>query len=166
VFGGDIVVGDDNDVAAFAYGTIPHEFGHVWDYRTNNQLSHGLMEALGTWVCKEVILGGEYCEWSPFTKHFDPLTHSYVYPEIAPGANPNCLKAGPPDPSDPNCRGTSYANTYGDAGAFTGPGWEDWAMSFEAFVYPDRFLNVRKQTALVAGGVRETYVRGKINDIP
>ncbi|CAG0979100.1 partial tRNA(Glu)-specific nuclease WapA, partial [Anaerolineae bacterium] len=162
VFGGDIVLGDDiGGDEIFTKGTIPHEFAHVWDYRTQNQLSKGLMEALGTWVCS-----GTQCAWNPFAKHFDPVTNSYVYPERAPGSNPRCLKAGPPDPSVPDCQETSYANTYGDAPVFTGPGWEDWATSFEAFVYPERLLNYRLQTALVNGGVREAYVRGKINDIP
>jgi hypothetical protein len=34
------------------------------------------------------------------------------------------------------------------------------------FGYLDAQINVKNQTILVPGGVRETYVRNKINDIP
>ena len=66
---------------------------------------------------------------------------------------------------DPNC--PSYASTYGQTGPIlTGPGMEDWALSFEAYVYPERLLNYYNQTALILGGVRENYVSTQINSIP
>jgi hypothetical protein len=85
-----------------------------------------------------------------------------IDPEVPPGTPRSCAKEGGPDPNCP-----SYASTYGQTGPIlTGPGMEEWALSFEAYVYPERLLNYYNQTALVLGGVREKYVRTQINSIP
>jgi RHS repeat-associated protein len=163
---GDIVIGEDitnaqNEI--YGRGTVIHEFAHVWDYRTGNRLSQGLMEALGTWVCFDLPEGGgKDCGWDPYAKHFDLATKSYIYPERAPGASLACTDLHP-DRTDPRCR--SYALTYGQGG-WSGPGWEDWAISFEAYVYPERLRDYYHQTLLVPGGVRERYVQNQVNAIP
>jgi hypothetical protein len=160
----DIAIGDGIDTSHdenYATSLVPHEFGHVWDYRTGNRLSKGLMEALDTWVCHKITKGGtKFCHWDPFAKHFDPVSLSWVYPEVAPGSDLKCTT------NDPACNKTAYANTYGGSPIFTGPGAEDWAMSFEALVSPESLRDYWHKTLLVSGGVRETYVHTQINAIP
>ena len=158
---GDIVIANDigNNSEIFATGIVIHEFAHVWDYRSGNKLSMGLIKTLGTWICG----GSGECGWYPYAKHYDPSTDSIttIDPEVPPGTPLDCLeKSGP----DPNC--PSYASTYGQTGPIlTGPGMEDWGLSFVAYVYPEWLLN-RGQTALEHGGVRENYVRNQIKSIP
>ncbi len=158
---GDIIIANDigNNDERFTTGIVIHEFAHVWDYRSGNKLSMGLIQTLGTWICG----GSGECGWYPYAKHYDPSTNSIttIDPEVPPGTPLNCAKDGP----DPNC--PSYASTYGQTGPIlTGPGMEDWALSFEAYVYPERLLNYFNWTALEHGGVRENYVRNQIKSIP
>jgi RHS repeat-associated protein len=156
---GDIVLPDslmDNIIEAddiikreaYVKRTVIHEFGHVWDYRTNNELSKGMMMALGTWV------------WSGDTGNvWDPFSNAEIYPGtpiicIHPDTGPNYFQK--------DCM--PYGATYGAFPLLTGPGAEDWANSLAAYVYPDGF-RLWDETALVSGGVREAYVRTKIQNL-
>jgi RHS repeat-associated protein len=126
---GDVVLSDatfptkparNDDYTRFS---VVHELGHVWDYRSGNQLSLGLMEALHSWVC-DTDPARNYCYWDT-SKAIEP----------APDATINC---NPKQPR-PGCLGgkVPYSQTYGGAGPLVeGPGWEDWAQSLAYYVYP------------------------------
>ncbi len=109
----------------YARFSIVHELGHVWDYRTGNQLSLGLMKALHSWVC-DTDPARNYCYWDP-SKAIEP----------APDATINC---NPKQPGAGCPRGkTPYSQTYGMpvlGRIIEGPGWEDWAQSLAYYVYP------------------------------
>jgi hypothetical protein len=154
---GDVVLPD----SAFNYGhdfaryIIVHEMGHVWDYRTGNQLSMGMMQALGTWICDEE---GGNCHWAPYAARVDEQTLEVVYPEPYPGIPKKCGN----DPINPShlitgCQKQPYAATCSGFPLLTGPGAEDWAESFASYVYPNYYPR-QGFLGLKTGGIREEYV--------
>jgi RHS repeat-associated protein len=149
--------------SALARFTVAHELGHVWDYRTGDQLSMGLMLALDTWICDD---SGQNCYWAPYAARVDETTLEIVYPEKYPGT-PKMCGDEPPNSSHKvaGCEKPPYAATYGGFPLLTGPGAEDWADSFASYVYPD-FYPSRDRSCLKRGGIRENYVRKQINSLP
>ena len=159
-FIGDVILTDYsfNSDKLFAEFSIAHELGHVWDHRSGHDLSFGLINSLDTWICDS-----DGCNWYPFARHYDPVTDTFVEPELPPGTMVGCtvndIIAGRNGCEWP------YAATYGMGSLFEGPGWEDWAESFASYVYPTFFTN-QGLLGLKEGGIRETYVREKISLIP
>jgi hypothetical protein len=124
---------------------VIHELGHVWDHRTGNALSKGLMIALNTWY-------KDKAGW-----HWDPYRNN----ELPPGADPTCtvneIRLG--------ICAVPYAFTYGVAGdRVEGPGWEDWAESFASYIYPN-YHDVVGQTNLDSSATRKWYVRTQISNV-
>jgi hypothetical protein len=155
LLGGDIVVLTTADTLNEAWYkfTIVHEFGHVWDYRSGNKLSHGLMVQLGTWICFQNldprVPGGEICYW-------DPLRSIEPPPDT-------CA-----DPTDVDCINNNgdqypYSSSYGNGGPiFTGPGAEDWANTLGYYVYP----NYRQGDVIGLKKIRRQYVKKQIANLP
>ena len=161
IVGGDIVFLQKSwgNEAWYKY-TFVHEFGHVWDYRTGNQLSHNLMKALGTWVCPDGVdeeLPKTQC-WFPYLRH-TTADGQVVSPE--PPAD-TCY-----NPQDTTCTNAPdpypYSNSYGNGGAlFTHPGAEDWAVSLGYYVYPE----YRQPDVFGIGPERRQYVKKQIANLP
>ncbi|MCD4699899.1 MAG: RHS repeat-associated core domain-containing protein [Phycisphaerae bacterium] len=161
---GDVVLSDYvfNHSHDYAIFTIVHEMGHVWDYQTGNQLSMGMMQALGTWICDKA---GGNCRWAPYAARVDEQTLEVVYPEPYPGTPDKCGNGSITLPHpNPICQEPPYGATYGRVPLLTGPGAEDWANSFASYVYPD-YYKQRWLLGLKTGGIREGYVQDKINSI-
>jgi len=119
---------------------------------------------LGTWIYDDQ----NNCRWFPFAKQTDPNTLEISMPEPPPGTDPYCWGF--------DCDEWPYAATYGMgvqdkypqmimARFGWWPGWEDWAESFAAYVYPEYFPG-EKLTSLFPNGVRENYVKKAIRSIP
>ncbi len=153
---GDVVLSNTtfSNTESYAKHVVIHELGHVWDHRTRNALSFGLMQALGTWVFKGNSLGGAFV-WDP-----------YANPEVPAGAIRGCTVEQIKNRTGV-CTEVPYALTYGAAGAlFEGAGWEDWADSFADYVYPDYFGDPRLNvTNLASPGTRRNYVHDQINNV-
>jgi RHS repeat-associated protein len=147
----------------YAQSGIIHEFGHIWNYRTNNQLSKGLIEQLGTWTCTfdPQDLSKIKC-WDPYNPTIIPGLAGVEYPEFPPDTDIDC-KSSPPNTrnNNPKCRVFPYASTNGIGELITGPGEEDWATSFSYFVFPKQ--NPR---SIGLGPIRDSYVQNQINQIP
>jgi RHS repeat-associated protein len=162
---GDVVLGNYafDHGAEFARFTAVHELGHVWDYRSGDQLSFGLMQALDTWICED---NGNNCHWAPYFSRVDEATLEIMYPEPYPGTPKKCGDE-PPSPSHKvsGCEEPPYAATYGGFPLLTGPGAEDWAESFASYVYPN-FYPSRGRVGLKSGGIRETYIEQILNSLP
>lgn len=64
---GDIIVYDNTFISGEerAKFVFAHEFAHVWDFRHQMELSKGLAEAVGTWVCTWHAKYGEVCMFDP-----------------------------------------------------------------------------------------------------
>jgi RHS repeat-associated protein len=148
---GDIVLTDVafHSEMEFAKFTVAHELAHVWDHRSGNDLSFGLIKALDTWICDN-----NGCNWHPFARHYDPETDTFIEPELPPGTMRNCtvddiISGG-------NGCDWPYAATYGPVGPILeGPGWEDWAETFASYVYPNYYPS-NGRLGLKKGGIRET----------
>ncbi len=149
---GDVVLTDGtfpgNNEPYTTY-TVIHELAHVWDHRSNHQLSLGMMVALKTWFFD---LGSVSFIWDP-----------YANSELPAGANPNC-SVDQYKRKTKGCENEPYAFTYGSGSVVEGPGWEDWAESFASYVYP-RYHGTTA-TNLQRNGMRENYVQVQINRIP
>jgi len=165
VLGADIILTNntvDYPKEDYTIGAIIHEFGHVWDYRSNSRLSLGLIAKLNTWHCT-----GDICDWDPYNLQLDHRTGLMVYPEPAPDT-PNGCPAGPLNKYTndiPQCQKAPYSATYGQAGPwFTGPGAEDWADSFATYVYRP-FADVQGWRSLKSTDKRYRYVAEQIMDI-
>jgi hypothetical protein len=136
--------------ASYATKTLIHEFGHVWDKQTGYGLSKGLVSALGTMQCKGSLYQG--CLWLPSSSS-----------EIPPGTNAGCSVDDIYN-HRPGCN-LPYANTYGGGGPWLeDAGWEDWADSFAAYLFPAYQISVGR-TNLVPGGVREVYVKFQLEHV-
>jgi RHS repeat-associated protein len=147
---------------AFGKFSIVHELGHVWDYKTNNKLSHNMMVALGTWVCPEGVnenLPERQC-WFPY-KHTNS-NGQVVSAEPAPDTTRYCDEK----PNDPNClKNPPYSSKYGyllGAPFFTQPGAEDWAQTLAYFVY----TKYQSETTIGLGSTRRQYVQDQIDNLP
>ena len=144
---GDVVLPDYtfDQVDSYVKFQVVHELSHVWDYRTVNQLSLGIMMAVNSWVC-DTDPARNYCYWDP-SESIEP----------APDAVRNC----DPKQPGPGCPGgdAPYSQTYGGAGPLEWPGWEDWAQSLAYYVYesydPDTYG---------LGQRRRNYVQEQIRD--
>jgi hypothetical protein len=135
---GDVVLSDTtfSNTDAYAKHTVVHELGHVWDHRSDHQLSFGMMKALNT-------------------TFYDPGTGTYIWdpyanPELPAGANPSCTVAEIAQRKS-GCY-VPYAFTYGAAD------------SFASVAYPQYRTDI-KQTNVATPGIRETYVRAQINAV-
>ncbi len=148
VLGGDIVILQNSTDEYWYKFTFVHEFGHVWDYRTGNKLSHGLMEKLGSWRCVDPT-GNIPCYWDPSQSIEHP-------PDTC--ANPYDTKCtnnhGDPYP---------YSSSYGNGGwIFTKPGAEDWANALGYHVYPA----YRQPDVIGLKKIRNQYVKKQIANLP
>jgi hypothetical protein len=158
---GDVVMTDylfDNG-ENYAKFTTVHELGHVWNYRTGNQLSHNMMLELGTWFCPPGVGDGipdnRSC-WFPYGKKYDPSTGQVISPELPPGTLNNSICI-----SDPTSCEFPYESTYGGFPLLTGPGAEDWANALAYYVFP----NYRKGDVIGLGSIRRQYVQKQISNI-
>ena len=159
---GDIVFLDDgtNLNGDWYKYTFVHEFGHVWDYRTGNQLSHNMMKELGTWVCpvgEDQELPNTMC-WFPYLKHTNSAGQIVSAEHPADNCHsPNDIRCTqPPNPYP-------YSSSYGNGGAFfTYPGAEDWATSLGFYVYP----TYRQPDVFGLGTLRRQYVKKQIANLP
>ena len=157
---GDVVMPNyifDNG-ESYAKFTIVHELGHVWDYRTGNQLSRNMMVALGTWLCPSTDVGfpdNRIC-WAPYGNTIDPSTNQIIRPELPPDTPLACVN----NPLGANC--PPYSAGFGGFPVLTGPGAEDWANSLAYYVYP----NFNQGYAIGLGPIRKQYVQEKISNIP
>jgi RHS repeat-associated protein len=142
----------------FTVFTIIHELGHVWDYRSGNQLSMGMMQALGTWICDD---SGNNCVWHPYAAKVNETTLEIEYVEPYPGTRIKCLQLGPVPISQEGCGKFPYGATLGQFPPLTEPGAEDWANSFASFIYPD-YYRQRNLLPVLPGGIRETYIKSKL----
>lgn len=146
---GDVVLPDYtfDHADSYAQFEVVHELGHVWDYRSGNQLSFGLMVALHSWVCgANEAHSNQHC-WDP-AKSLEP----------PPDATRNCTLyphgAGCPQGQKP------YSQTYGMpvlGRIIEGPGWEDWAQSLAYYVYRSYDL-----TTYGLESIRRNYVEEQI----
>ncbi|MCX6083240.1 MAG: hypothetical protein NTW32_27245 [Chloroflexi bacterium] len=143
-FLGDIVVlstGNALDKAWFEFNFV-HEFGHVWDYRSGNQLSFNLMIRLGTWFCMPTVS----CAWLPSLATEPP-------PDTCRDPNNRQCTEPPPYP---------YSSSYGNFPILTAPGAEDWANSLGYYVFP----NYRQPFVMGLGSERRKYVKEQIANLP
>jgi RHS repeat-associated protein len=155
VFYGDIIVLDSatsSNEEWYKY-TIVHEFGHVWDYRSGNSLSYGLMVKLRTWICTPYNYEeggvGENCEWDT-SQSIEPPPDTCADP-----TNTSCTNNG----GDPY----PYSSSYGNGGRiFTGPGAEDWATALGYYVYTD----YKQPDVIGLRKVRRQYVKKQIANLP
>ncbi len=160
---GDIVFDDlQTGYDDYYKHTFVHEFGHVWDYQTGNQLSYGLMQELGTWDC----LGMGGCHWDPYKPTVD-ASGNITYPEPPPDTLAGC-EISPPGPQNTNpildCKKYPYASTYGKGGELvTGPGAEDWSQSLAYYVY----INYESKIVIGIGNtpIRKKYIEKQINNL-
>ena len=155
---GDIVLTDSTMHyyrEEYRIGSIIHEFGHVWDYRTNDRLSRDLMTELNTWFCsRNFELYSHEC-WHP-----DTGTALVDAPDNVKGCRP-----GFPNPNDPTeiCK-RPYSATYSIGFILTKAGAEDWAQSFVGYIYPEYFKYYRTR-GLKTEDIRYTYVKQQIENI-
>jgi hypothetical protein len=124
------------------------------------------MKRLGTWTCVDLNDPRTHgaCHWDPFHATVNPTTGKVTYPESAPDTGSRC-PVGPPDPSSPyqECQTAPYSATYGNFPPLTGPGAEDWAQTFAAYIYPQWISS--QQRGLSSTDIRYKYVVEKINEI-
>jgi len=146
VVGGDIVILQNSTDEDWYKFTFVHEFGHVWDYRTGNKLSHNLMKELGTWICIDPT-GNIPCYWDPSQSVEPP---------------PDTLKLCITDPTNADCIEPPYSSTYGHSGRlFSKPRAEDWAQTFAYFVYRD----YDDETTIGLRSIRNQYVKKQISNL-
>ena len=134
---GDIVLPDYqfDHGEMYARHNIIHEFGHMWDLRSDLSLSTGLMLSLETIVCESApgyvagqVPGGTVCGF-----------------DIGAGREPP-----PGRPLEP------YAGT---------SRLEDWAEAFAVYVYDDYYESLEYLGYLLLGPLREQYVQARINEL-
>ena len=115
---------------------------------------------MNTWICTD-----NGCDWYPLAMRYDEETSEIVMiaPEPYPGTIEDCTVTQMINNED-GCD-IPYAATYGAGDLFEDPGWEDWADSLAAYVYPEYFT-IRGRTALQSGGLRERYIEEQIEAIP
>lgn len=143
-----------------------HEFGHVWDYKTGNNLSRDLMKELGTWIRydSDYPLDPARYKWEPY--HLNNANGSTTYPEPPPDTPAVCLEVPnnhPPSPSNniQDCQSNPYSSTYGAIPLY--PGTEDWAVSLGYYVIPE----IQGSTfGFQSGSIRRQYVKRQIENLP
>jgi RHS repeat-associated protein len=137
-------------VPKYRYGqyVVVHEFGHIWDYRSGNQLSFGLMKKLGTWNCADSDIEGlDFACWTPSAASELPVDAQVDCKKFD-----NCFLPGNP---------YGYSLTYGIGRWATKAGAEDWATTFGYYVYPDGSFN-----SIGLGSIRRKYVKKQIANLP
>ncbi len=159
---GDIVLTDytmGNDREEYRIGSIIHEFGHVWDYRSNNQLAMGLMLELDTWVCTGTNPKSQFCNW-------EPLKAIDTAPDYVSTCHPGTPTSDPYyDQNGDGLCDMPYSGTYGGFPPLTGPGAEDWAQSFVYYIYPEYKFYWFNTRGLKSEDIRYKYVQKQIKNI-
>ena len=143
-----------------------HEFGHVWDYKTGNMISRGLMNELGTLISYNIddplSMAVRY-EWEPY--HPTVSNGTTTYPEPPPDTISVCLGSQNNFPPSPNnsileCRKYPYSSTYGAVPLYAGT--EDWATALGNYVIPE----VQGKTiGLDPNSIRRKYVEKQISNL-
>ncbi len=136
---------DTHDEMRLKY-TVIHELGHAWDSNTGWKLSDGMKKLLKNEIC--IYEGIGYGQPNHYVCHYDVLAGQVEDPV----GNPN--KNSIPYPNDDKNLVLSRD--------IQGP-WEDWADSFEVYVYPDYFKFLKWK---LLGPIRRKYIDDAIKAIP